>query len=69
MIEKRIRKFYNSVQLSEELFPDNGKESKLFRAAAWGILGFAAAVAAAKAIMLLANSVMRRDTDKTEQTE
>jgi len=57
MIEKRIRGFYNSVQITGDLSEECAKKIGRIRLVVRIGLGFAAAVAAARAVMYLADAV------------
>ena len=66
MVEKRIKNFYNSVQISGELFPSaHAVKSKFLYFTVRGALGLAVAVITAKAVMFLAESMMKHGADKT----
>lgn len=53
MIEKRIRHFYNSVQISGDISPVCAVQMKLLHLVSHAVMGLAAAVLVAKGIMYL----------------
>ena len=51
MIEKRIRHFYNSVQIAGDVSPACAVRMKLLHLVSHAVMGLAAAVLVAKSIM------------------
>lgn len=67
MIEKRIRGFYNSVQITGEFSKESAARIGRFRLIARACFGLAAAVLLAKAVMCLADAVGQRAAGDAEE--